>query len=388
MIYRKLPTGVQDVLPDECEVLTELRARLQARFTAGGYRPVLSGGLEYYDTYSEIANAIPQERMFKLTDVDGRLLVLRPDATLAIARIAATKLPDSHARLCYFADKWEMQSAGGISSREIFQAGVERLGEEGAFSDAQAIAFAIECLQALGLEGFVVDIGHVGYFKGLLEECGLSAEDAEKVRRFVNAKDGLNAERVLRKAGVKENTLNTVLALPALFGGAEVLSRAEELTENAEACGAIARLKAVNEILTRMGYADKLCFDLGTVKRLSYYSGVVFTGMVKELGAALLSGGRYDGLADDFGKHIPAVGFAIGLKRVMIALERQKRLPKAHPVEIEIACEEGAEGLAYAEYLRLLNEGKRVKLSSEYGVPSKKEGVKTLFVDENGVKEL
>ncbi len=392
MIYRKLPTGVQDVLPNECEVLFSLRERLQNKFALAGFRPVLSGGLEYYDTYSQISNAIEQDKMFKLTDTDGKLLVLRPDVTLAIARIAATKLSEPSARLCYVADKWELQSGGGISSREIYQAGVECLGEEGALSDAQAIAFAIECMKETGLTGFIVDIGHVGYFKGLLEECGLSDEDAEAVRRFVNAKDALNAERILRKAGVKENTLNTVLALPTLFGGADVLDRAEGLTENVHARAAIAHLKQVHAILVRMGYEDCLCFDLGTVKKLSYYSGIVFSGLVKELGSSVLSGGRYDDLADDFGKHIPAVGFAIGLKRVMIALERQKNLPKSQSVEAVIFSEEGAEGVAYAEYQKQTAEGKRVSFrpsySEEEGKAWREKGCTVLLAKKSGVERV
>ena len=248
MTLKKLPTGVQDILPRECRVLMNVRERLTRAFEARGYDPVLSAAVEYYDTYSEISNRIAQERMFKLTDTDGKLLVLRPDPTLAISRIAATKLEDTQERLFYFADKWDMQNAGGIYNREIFQAGVECLGEEGAFSDAQAVAFAIECLKETGLTGFIVDIGHVGYFKGVLEGCGLSDEDAETVRRHINAKDVLNAERVLRRAGASEDTLNTLLALPSLFGGAEVLDRAEALTENACARGAIAHLKEVYSV--------------------------------------------------------------------------------------------------------------------------------------------
>ena len=147
MTLKKLPTGVQDILPRECRVLMNVRERLTRAFEVRGYDPVLSAAVEYYDTYAGIRNALPQERMFKFTDSDGRLLVLRPDATLSISRIAATKLPEPRARLYYFLDKWDAQSAGGGRTREIIQAGVERLCEEGAYSDAQTIAFAIDCMR-------------------------------------------------------------------------------------------------------------------------------------------------------------------------------------------------------------------------------------------------
>ena len=367
MSFKKLPTGVQDILPRECRVLWSVRDRLTRAFEARGYEPVLSAAVEYYDTYANIRNALPQERMFKFTDSDGRLLVLRPDATLSISRIAATKLPEGQARLYYFLDKWDAQNAGGNKTREIIQAGVERLGEEGAFSDAQTLAFAIDCMHEMGLSDCILDVGHVGFMKGLLEECGLSDAEAEEVRASLNAKDGFNAERLLRRAGAKEETLAAVRALPTLFGGAEVFARAGKLTKNARALAAVAHLERVHRILAEMGYERSVCFDLGTGKSLSYYSGIVFSGLVREVGAPVLSGVRYDDLADDFGKHIPAVGFAIGLKRVLVALERQGNLPAQPVFDAAISCEEGAEGRADALAKQLIAKGLRVTLAAQYG---------------------
>lgn len=368
----RLPAGVQDIYGAECAHLQRLRATLTRLFETGGYSPVRTATLEYYDTYARIGNAVPQERMFKLSDTDGKLLVLRPDVTLAISRLAATKLPAGGARLYYFADKWDLREAGGIWGREVYQAGVERLGEEGAFSDAQTIAFAIECLKAVGLEHFVVDIGHVGFFKGLLQECGLNDAEAEEVRAYINGKDSFGAERALHKAGAAADAVNAVLTLPTLFGGAEVLERAEGVSHTAAARSALAHLKEIYALLADMGYAEYLRFDLGAVKSLSYYSGVIFSGLTEKLGAPVLSGGRYDRLADDFGKDIPAVGFALGLKRILTALERQGSLPAPQGVEITIVCERGAEGRAYREYQKLTAAGKRVCLSAQYGEEGKK----------------
>lgn len=386
MTFRKLPVGVQDVLPRECKILTDLKVRLYDKFIGSGFQPVLSAGLDYYENYRRGGAAIAETDMFKLTDTDGRLLVLRPDTTLAIAGIAATKLDALPARLCYFSDKYELQGAGGLNSREIFQAGVECLGEEGAFSDAQAIAFAIECLKETGLDDFMIDLGHVGYFKGILEESGLSAADAEAVRTYVNRKDTVNAEMVLKRSGATGDVLNNVLALPTLFGGAEVLERAQSLTENKNARAAIGRLYDIYRLLDQMGYARYICFDLGMVKSLSYYSGIVFSGLVKELGAPVLSGGRYDHLADEFGKHIPAVGFAMGLKRILVCLERKSALPEEERPCV-IVADDGAEAKAYAEFLRMRKKGKRVRLSAFTGKDGleteRKNGFSVCFVEGN-----
>lgn len=371
MANSRLPAGVQDVLPRECSILTELKLKLERKFSLAGFSPVLSAGLEYYETFSGKENAVPEERMFKMTDTDGKLLVLRPDTTLSIARIAATKLNSDRARLSYFADKYDLENGGGLSSREIYQAGVECLGEEGAFSDAQCIAFAIECLKEAGLRDFIIDIGHVGYFKGLLEESGLSPFQAEDVRACINRKDTMNAERLLKKAGVSGDALNNILALPALFGGREVFSVAEVLTHNSCARKAVDDLKNIDRLLTEMGYEGYISYDLGMIKPLSYYSGILFSGLVKDLGAPVLSGGRYDNLADAFGKHMPAVGFAMGLKRILVALERQGSLPEEKK-PLVIVAEEGQEARAYREFVSRTERGERVRLSALTG----KEGAK------------
>lgn len=371
MANSRLPAGVQDVLPRECSILTELKLKLERKFSLAGFSSVLSAGLEYYETFSGKENAVPEERMFKMTDTDGKLLVLRPDTTLSIARIAATKLNSDRARLSYFADKYDLENGGGLSSREIYQAGVECLGEEGAFSDAQCIAFAIECLKEAGLRDFIIDIGHVGYFKGLLEESGLSPFQAEDVRACINRKDTMNAERLLKKAGVSGDALNNILALPALFGGREVFSVAEVLTHNSCARKAVDDLKNIDRLLTEMGYEGYISYDLGMIKPLSYYSGILFSGLVKDLGAPVLSGGRYDNLADAFGKHMPAVGFAMGLKRILVALERQGSLPEEKK-PLVIVAEEGQEARAYREFVSRTERGERVRLSALTG----KEGAK------------
>lgn len=363
--YYRLPAGVQDLLPAECYNLNTIEKILEKKFTLAGCSRVQSAALEFYDTYAEIKNKIPQKRMFKLTDGDGSLLVLRPDMTLAVARMAAAASLPLPAKLCYFSNVWDYAGTGSYTIREIYQAGVEFLGLSGAFSDAQAIAFAIECLQAIGLKDFIIDVGHAGFFKGILEECALDGDAVEEVRLLVNAKDAPGAQALLEKHGAPRKAAEALAALPTLFGGVEVLSRAEKYAGSPTAKEALDRLKRVYVLLKDFGLEKYVSFDLGTVKDLSYYSGVVFTGLTRSIGSPVLSGGRYDNLADDFGRHVPAVGFAMGLKRILIALERQGALrPAAPQADVVIFSEEGAEAKAYAAYLELTAAGRRVDLSA------------------------
>ncbi len=326
MEHFKLPAGVRDVLPEESNALDRAQARLREKFAAEGFSSVRTAGLEYYDTFTQICSPIKQEKMFKMTDKDGNLIVLRPDMTLACARIAATKLTGARARLCYFSDIYDY-SASGNSDREVAQAGVEIFGEEGARSDAYAVAFAVNCLRDLGLSDFIVDIGHVGFYKGLLEESGLSAAEAEELRGYINAKDSVNTAIALKRSGASARAQAAILALPTLFGGAEVLAQAEKLTDNPRALESLRHLREVYGLLCEMGVEQHVSFDLGTVKSLAYYSGMVFTGLAEGVGAPVLSGGRYDGLCAQFGRDLSAVGFAIGLMRVLRAQTAAQTAP-------------------------------------------------------------
>ena len=323
MQYFKLPAGVRDILPAESEKLDAAEETLRKKFRAAGFSSVRTAGLEYYDTFANIKSSVEQKKMFKMTDKDGNLIVLRPDMTLACARIAATKLRGSAAKLCYFSNIYDF-SAGGNSDREVAQAGVEIFGEGGALSDAKAVAFAIDCLKSVGLKDFIVDIGHVGFYKGLLEGSGLSGAAAEEIRGYINAKDAVNTEIALKRHGASERAQAAILALPSLFGGADVLDEAEKLTDNALALSSIEHLRRVYAHLKELKAEKYVSFDLGTVKSLSYYSGMVFTGLAEGVGAPVLSGGRYDELCAQFGKDLSAVGFAIGLMRVLRALEAKE----------------------------------------------------------------
>ena len=394
MNHYKLPAGVQDLLPEEYYNVSLLTEKLKNKFRLAGCRFLESSAVEYYDTFAEIRNRIPQRQMFKMTDGDGSLLVLRPDMTLAVARMAATKLKVPSGRFAYVSEVWNnAETAGNMSRRGYLQAGVEFLGVSGAFSDAQTIAFAVECMKETGLDDFTVDVGHVGFFKGLLSGLGVNEEYTEKVRVSINAKDSVGTMLALKEAGVDGRAAEALLSLPSLFGGEEVFSRAEKLTEDKGALSALEHLKKVHALLKEFGLEKYVSFDLGTVKSLSYYSGIVFTGLTGALGAPVLSGGRYDYLADDFGKHIPAVGFAMGLKRILMALESKGKVEKLPAPDAVIVAKEGAEATAYREYLRLTGERKTADLYTG----SEKEGIRyaaernakcVLVAEKEGVKRL
>ena len=327
-LRKQLPDGVQDYMPRECARKRGLEEKLRQELKANGFKEVETPAFEYFDVFSKGIGAYMQEKMIKFFDLKGRILSLRPDITVPIARMVGTQDMAAGAplRLFYIQDAY---SAGGytIAQRgEYTQAGAEYIGRAGSGADAEMIAMAIRMMLVSGVRDFKLDIGQVGYFKGIVEDMGLSDDNMEAIRSLVDSKNSIELEFTLDNLGISGDTKERIMALPGLFGGAEVIAEAERLVSNETSLKALANLSEVYDALCKMGYSKYITLDLGMLHKLGYYSGVVFRGLTSELGFPVLSGGRYDTLLGEFGEPAPAIGFAMGIKRILITLERQGRL--------------------------------------------------------------
>ena len=327
-LRKQLPDGVQDYMPRECAIKRGLEEKLRQELKANGFKEVETPAFEYFDVFSKGIGAYMQEKMIKFFDLKGRILSLRPDITVPIARMVGTQDMAAGAplRLFYIQDAY---SAGGytIAQRgEYTQAGAEYIGRAGSGADAEMIAMAMRMMLVSGVRDFKLDIGQVGYFKGIVEDMGLSDDNMEAIRSLVDSKNSIELEFTLDNLGISGDTKERIMALPGLFGGAEVIAEAERLVSNETSLKALANLSEVYDALCKMGYSKYITLDLGMLHKLGYYSGVVFRGLTSELGFPVLSGGRYDTLLGEFGEPAPAIGFAMGIKRILITLERQGRL--------------------------------------------------------------
>lgn len=331
----QLPYGVQDFLPDECYNKELVENKLAQSFYLSGYDKVETSTLEYYDLFDGILPASAINKMFKMTDSDGSLLVLRPDITLQICRMAAGNLDVKQTRrLYYLENSFEFLSDNSTSrTREFAQVGVELFGKTGIEGDIEIILTAINALKAAGLKDFLIDIGNLDYFAGLAGECGLSADDASLIREYINNKDSLGLELFLEERGTEKKFRDALLALPTLFGKENVLERAEELCSNSRSKKAVQNLKKIVAAVRECGLSEYISIDLGILGG-NYYSGLVMRAVAKDLGVSILDGGRYDSLCSKFGYDIEAVGFAIGTKRLLRALEKQGATAAKKPCDI------------------------------------------------------
>ncbi len=358
MANRKLqiPTGMQDTLPGECARKRQLELLLRQLFTLEGYQEIETPILEYYDALDDNTYGYRPEHLWKTFDTRGQILALRPDCTIPAARMAAGKLADAPLplRLCYVQSATKMLTETSSLLCEETQAGVELMGEASPQADAEVIALAIHALKKSGLKGFQIELGQAQFVAGFLAEAGLTEEQADTLIALTEEKSLLDMEHYLARLGITGDDLARLMQLPRLYGDAAILDEAAALTRHPLCLAAIDNLRQILAVLAEYGCADCISIDLGMAHQANYYSGTIFRGLVAELGQPLLSGGRYDRLPGRFGRELPATGFALSLKLLLIALERQGTAFTAPVPDIILGFEENCrpEAINYAKQQR------------------------------------
>lgn len=338
----QLPFGMQDYLPDDCYNKTKAENAICGVYSSYGYKKVSTPALEYADLFTS-GSMMSEKRLFKLTDTDGSLLALRADVTMQICRMYVTSMTGIQ-RMYYALDSYEyLDDSNSARDREFAQTGVELLGDTGAEGELEVLAMAADALSASGLKNFTVELGHVGYFDGLAEDLGLSAENAARLKRLINKKDMLGVELFFRDSGLSDDSRESILSLTSLFGGKEILDKAEKLCAGEKSAAAIERLRYLLSKLDSMGLGKYFSIDLGMVSANNYYTGIVMKGLCEDIGVSILDGGRYDQLCSRWGRPTRAIGFAIGTRRLLAALRNQGAREKAPKADIAYAvtnCDE------------------------------------------------
>lgn len=310
-VFCRLPAGMRDYLPPEAAQRRRLSQVLADLFRRWAYQEVITPTLELGEVFADEGS-----RLFQLVD-QGELVVLRPEMTAAVARLAATHYRDTVGPLRFFyignVFRQETPQAGRL--REFGQAGVELLGVRNPWADAEVIALAIESLREAGLREFCIGIGQVQVTLGLLRDLSISRDIEERLKQALVARDYVALEEVAAQLGLKQE----LEALVGLRGGKEVLDKALSLSSRPEVAAGLEGLAQVWEALEASGLATYLFLDLGLLRDCNYYTGIVFEGYVAGLGFPVCGGGRYDQLLRRFGLDLPATGFALGLERLLMA---------------------------------------------------------------------
>lgn len=325
MIHR-IPPGTRDILPTEMRELRRLQGALSAVFERFGYGEVATPTIEYDEVLAR-GDERGAPVAYRFFDADGELLAMRTDMTVPIARVAATRLASEEPpfRLSYFANAYRAVRPQRGQMREFAQAGVELIGVEAPDGTAEVIEVLSAALDAAGLTRAVIGLGDADLYRQLLAEVGVSGERREGILELLATHDLVGLEREVDSLGLDAGARETLLRLPNLRGGAEVLDEALELG-GAAVQRATQRLAATYSALSERGVAGRVSLDLGLLRDLGYYTGAILEVYDPAVGHILGGGGRYDELVGRFGRPLPAAGFALYLERVHIAQAEEERL--------------------------------------------------------------
>jgi len=325
----QLPPGMKDLLPGEASFKRKLENTFMDKFTSWGYQEVITPVLEYYQkmAWSEIS----EEQFFKLIDREGKILALRTDMTTPIARMVASRFHPEQLplRLSYTANVFRFENPQTGRQREFYQAGVECIGEQGPAADAEVIALAVECLKESGLTGFQISIGHVGFLKGIIDQLPGDLAVKKKIMRALGQKDFVELEIILQTYRVEPHLKDFLLSLPSLRGDAGIIDKVAGTGKSTAAREALEDLREVFRLLRVYQVEKEVYVDFGLTRDFNYYSGIVFEGYSPGIGVPICGGGRYDHLLGLYGFPAPATGFAMGLERLMAALEGQNKAKKS-----------------------------------------------------------
>lgn len=384
--YKITPEGTRDLIFEECTVRREVERKVSNIFKQRGFSEVITPEIEFLDVFTLKEHDISTQSMYKLSDRKGRLIALRPDSTMPIARIVATRLKNYllPIRLCYCQKVYRANPSLRGRSDEILQSGIEVIGASNRRSDLEVITTAVEVLNQLGTDDFRFELGHIAIFDRFMESLAIEEEIKEQIRWCIERKNYPALNDLLEEHLNSEN-VSILKRLPQLFGGEEVFDEAIALFHNPDITETIEYLRSVYNNLAVLGLGNKITVDLGLVNRADYYSGIIFHGYISGFGESVLSGGRYDHLISDFGVDLPAIGFAVNLNAVVSAVLEKGDTPKQQLPDILLFSEPGYEMDGLLKANELIAEGKRVEHSvfeskEESREYAKKKGIRKLMV--------
>lgn len=352
------PEGVRDVYGKELAKKIALENNIDDVFELYGYHNIQTPTFEFFDIFNQERGSVPSKDLYKFFDREGNTLVLRPDVTPSIARSVAKYYMDDIVpiKLCYKANTYINNSELQGKLKEITQMGCELVGDDSVDADAEVIAMIVDTLKKSGLKEFLVEIGDVEFFKGLVDECRLSEENEEQIRLLIENKNFFGLEELLDASDVSDELAKGFIKLPELFGQSEVLELAKTLTNNERALMAIDRLEKMYAILEEYGVTKYISFDLGMLSNFNYYTGIIFKAYTYGTGEPIVAGGRYDKLLGQFGKDAAAVGFAVYVDSLLFALNGQR---------VELDCNYDFEVIVYEEQMRSEALSKAIELREQ-----------------------
>ena len=321
-----MPEGIEEILPEDAKHLEGLRSKLLEIFACWGYDLVIPPFIDFLDSLLTGSGHDLDLQTFKLTDqVSGEMLGVRADMTPQVARIDAHNLKHEWpTRLCYVGTILNARSDPLHKTRSPMQIGAELYGHAGKESDVEVIRLMLEMLALTGLQNIHLDLGHVGIYRALSRQAGLTELQESELFGVLQRKARPELQGLIDSYAINADLKAMLLKLPELNGGKDVLDKARTvfLKANNEVKEALADLESIAEKLVVSFPFLPISFDLAELRGYHYHTGIVFAAFVPSIGREIARGGRYDNIGAVFGRARPATGFSADLK-LLSSLSKQ-----------------------------------------------------------------
>ncbi|MCL5887234.1 MAG: ATP phosphoribosyltransferase regulatory subunit [Actinobacteria bacterium] len=357
------PRGFRDILTREARERDQISRSIIEALAAWGYSIVETPIVEEYTTLQVGVGKSLQGTVFPFVDTDGTLLALRPEMSVPIARLAATRLsqsPGPH-RLSYSSEVFREQVSLRGQARQFTQVGLELIGASGPVADAEVVGTLVESLRATGLRGFVVAVGTVEVLRSIITSSDMDSQWKDAVIEAAQKRNLVAIDLLAAREGLDSAVASALRVVPRLRGGREVIAECSQVAGSfAGVAAALDLLGATWDLLEASGVQEFVSIDLGTMRSFDYYAGMVLEVFAPQLGVAIGGGGRYDPVMSEFGDPCPAAGFALGLERVHIALSEQGGVKPSRALDAVLGGEAQQSFVAAA---KLRAAGWRVRLA-------------------------
>ena len=288
---------------------------IRKMYDSYGYKKISLPSFEEYDLYNENKDFIDRN-VLTVMSPNGKLLALRPDITLSVAKKVSKDQSLKYSKIYYQENTYNLTKYVGYEEDE--QLGIELIGKESMFLDFEIINLAVKSLDIINKKSMIV-LSHAGFISSVFENFDLEYEIKEQILDCINRKNSHDIQKILkRNEHISENVKKLIYKIPELSGNLENIEKEllkYEINDNTKKI--LSELKQLNSLLMKFYNKSKIVFDFSVVKNLNYYNGIILQGYIEGFPNVILTGGRYDKLFEKFGVDTGAVGFAIltdGLK--------------------------------------------------------------------------
>ena len=311
----RAPPGAAAQVGSRVRLLRHVEETAARAFLGWGYEEILLPLFESAEVFARAGGRWSERSSYRFTE-GGELLALRADFTALVARTAATRLPPEANRL-FYRGEGVRRPGPGLAPSQFREIGGELFGA-GRAADLEILMVALEALERLGVEGFVVTLGHAGFPLGVLDAA--LAGRADRAARRAEALAGLYRRDRSRIAAALGAGADPLIRALDRTGGPEALARAGEEPLPERAAAAVSELGEVAAVLEALGLGERFGFDLAELRGFDYYTGLIFEIHAPGAGREIGGGGRYDDLLAGFGDPRPAVGFSLSVDRIASVL--------------------------------------------------------------------